>query len=244
MRKVFLFVFALGLLVLYFLPLNPQLHTLSIEAKGQKIALTSLEKSLNYRGEKFFQFSVKKAKREISKIRAIKSFTLKKKFPGTLYLCYEARFPIALIGNFENRAFDAEGVIFPLYPYFVPMHLPEVYFDLKAEDTIDTNLLYLSKKIIEKLTFEPFFISILDLRNVYKKHIGQQEIALHLLEGPQVWILRFFCDGWEEKLDLFLKNKDFLKAQVSSSAKGYLVDLRLDQLAYISEMGDQIFMQN
>ncbi len=50
--------------------------------------------------------------------------------PGTLYIDYTIRQPIAFLEDYENVALDKEGYPFPFNPFFTPKNLPAVYFGL------------------------------------------------------------------------------------------------------------------
>ncbi|MEN9343834.1 MAG: hypothetical protein RLZZ453_621 [Chlamydiota bacterium] len=50
--------------------------------------------------------------------------------PGTLYVDYEIRRPIALLEDYVNIAIDKEGYPIPLSPFFSPKNLPAFYLGL------------------------------------------------------------------------------------------------------------------
>ena len=50
--------------------------------------------------------------------------------PGTLAVEYTLRTPVALLGGVRNVAFDSEGTLFFLLPFFAPKKLPLVVLDL------------------------------------------------------------------------------------------------------------------
>lgn len=44
--------------------------------------------------------------------------------PGTVYVDYTARKPVAYLGDYSNTAIDARGYLFPMEPFFTPKKLP------------------------------------------------------------------------------------------------------------------------
>ncbi len=46
--------------------------------------------------------------------------------PGVVFIDYSLREPIAFLADYENRALDDEGYIFPVLPYLAPKILPEL----------------------------------------------------------------------------------------------------------------------
>lgn len=50
--------------------------------------------------------------------------------PGTLYVDYEVRQPIAWLEDYENVTIDKEGYMFPFTPFFSPKNLPGFYLGL------------------------------------------------------------------------------------------------------------------
>lgn len=73
-----------------------------------------------------FQFSSVEGGRKLLESPVIKSATVRKIRPGTLHIDYELRKPIAYCGDYLNMAIDADGVVFPINPFFTPKLLPEI----------------------------------------------------------------------------------------------------------------------
>lgn len=73
-----------------------------------------------------FQFSSMEGKKKLLDSPVIKSATVRKIRPGTLHIDYELRKPIAYCGDYVNMAIDADGVVFPINPFFTPKLLPEI----------------------------------------------------------------------------------------------------------------------
>lgn len=52
--------------------------------------------------------------------------------PGTLYVDYEVRQPIAWLEDYENVAIDKEGYMFPFAPFFSPKNIPGFYLGVNS----------------------------------------------------------------------------------------------------------------
>ncbi|MCX6990851.1 MAG: hypothetical protein NTX49_07315 [Chlamydiae bacterium] len=50
--------------------------------------------------------------------------------PSTVYIDYTVRQPLAWLYDYENIALDKEGYLIPMYPFFPPKNLPEIYLGL------------------------------------------------------------------------------------------------------------------
>lgn len=89
----------------------------------------------------FYQFDIGKGQQKLLSSSLIKSAKLKKIPPGTIYVDYDLRKPIAFLGDFSNTAIDAEGYLFPFKPFFTPKKLPEIYVGLTGfgEEASDTD---------------------------------------------------------------------------------------------------------
>lgn len=233
-------VFAVGIILILSLSINynPEIAFLEIDSKGLTLDIEMLESVINCRNKRFFSYSTKQGLQRIQATRLVSSAKLKKRYPKTLVLEYTARQPLAWIGDYHNMAFDENRVVFPVEPYFPPLDLPEIYFGLDKlpEDRLDENLYDLAKQFLDEFSFKPFRVSIVDLRGFAKEQFGQKEIAVHVVEGKKKWLLRLLVENWKSQLELFFKNKEFLQTQVDPECDQYLVDLRLDQLAYISDL--------
>ena len=122
---------------------------------------------------------------------------LKRIPPGTLYVDYSVRKPIALLADYANTAIDPEGYIFPVAPFFSPKQFPEIYLGLPAfgccEDTMgrkggdwQTPLqnVYLSLAVDVLRFLEEFSgqkgmrIKRIDVSNAFASSLGQREIVL------------------------------------------------------------------
>jgi hypothetical protein len=76
------------------------------------------------------EFDTEKAKRKILVSPLIQDAKVKIIKPSTVYVDYTVRQPIAWVYDYENVGIDKEGFLIPMYPFFAPKNLPEIYLGL------------------------------------------------------------------------------------------------------------------
>lgn len=81
-----------------------------------------------------YRFSCKEARRKLLNSPLIKEAKVKKIKPGTIYVDYVLRKPVAFLADYTNTAIDLDGVPFPFKPFFTPKRLPEVYLGLAQSE--------------------------------------------------------------------------------------------------------------
>lgn len=77
-----------------------------------------------------YAFNTKDALSKLLRFSVIKSATINKIKPGTIWVDYSLRKPVAYLADFSNTLIDSDGVPFPLKPFFTPKTLPEIYLGL------------------------------------------------------------------------------------------------------------------
>lgn len=127
----------------------------------------------------------------------IKSATLKRMPPSTLYIDYEVRRPIAYIADYKNTAIDREGYLFPIAPFLSPKELTEIYLGLPPfsapEDSygrkgglwrtpLQNRYLTLALDLLQTFEGSPWKeglrIKRIDVSNAYAPTLGRREIVL------------------------------------------------------------------
>ena len=81
-----------------------------------------------------YALDIVEAQRKLLSSPLIKKASIKKMNPGTLYIDYSIRQPVAYSGDFTNTAIDAEGMLIPFKPFFTPKKIPEIYIGLHNEE--------------------------------------------------------------------------------------------------------------
>lgn len=133
------------------------------------------------------RFDSEKAKTDLLSSPVIKEAELKIIKPGTLYVDYTVRQPVALLFDFENVAIDLDKCLFPLTPFFSPKNLPEIYLgidpeqlkwqvplkDEKIELAFDI-LKILSKPVLRDL----FNAKRIDVSHAFDESYGRREIIV------------------------------------------------------------------
>jgi hypothetical protein len=212
-----------------------------------------------------YTFSTKEAEKKLLSNPLIKKVSVKKIRPGTLFIEYEMRKPLAFLSNYSNTVLDAEGYTFPFKPFFTPKKLPEIIFSTDAEIAptwgiqIQGREMELAHTLLKKIQkeCERTHSSILriDVSKAFASSCGQRQVVLVLEEHRNVEqqkessfrtstsILRLnpttWCQGLENytRLSTLLKKKGVANknSQESHTEFPRVVDLRLLQLAFISE---------
>ncbi len=80
-----------------------------------------------------YGFDLQEARDRLLASPVIKEATVKSFNPGTVYIDYTIRKPIAYVGDYTNTAIDEEGYLFPAEPFYTPKRLPEIYFGLPKQ---------------------------------------------------------------------------------------------------------------
>jgi hypothetical protein len=116
--------------------------------------------------------------------------------PSTVYIDYTVRQPLAWLYDYENIALDKEGYLIPMYPFFPPKNLPEIYLGLApfGERTpiphlpiaawneplkgppIDLGFDLLSR--LQPLARDLFRIKRIDVSKAFEESLGRREIVV------------------------------------------------------------------
>ncbi len=215
----------------YWLPLekqrenDPRFNIVSIIQTGpQKEALKTvyLAELLSIscdRPTSIYRFNCKKAEAKLLKSPVIKEAHVTVLAPGSVYIDYTVRKPIAWLGNYHNRAIDEEGHVFPIYPFFTPKNLPEIYLSKKS----NPKELALAFKILKLLPPQTFSLKRIDVANAFAPSCGSREIVL-ITESTY---LRLSTKNYQQELGNYLS----LRPELSSDTQ--IIDLRIPKLAFI-----------
>ncbi len=209
----------------------------------------SLDRPIN-----LYQFNAKEASQALLGHPLIKSATIKKILPGSLYIYYEMRTPFAYVGDFSNTVIDEEGVLFPFHPFFTPKRLPIVYLGLEKENCkwgdclknfSSVQLTYDLLCQFGQLQQDQFYLKQLDVTQAQADSYGQRQIIMVLeeigqnqsqpLQKPLIF-LRLNCDETEQGLVKFQTLQKALSEQKEGLIlkKGNMIfDLRIPHLAFV-----------
>lgn len=79
-----------------------------------------------------YAFDLRQAQAKLLSSPLISEAKVKRIPPGTLYIDYKVRKPVAMLADYANTAIDKEGYLFPAAPFLSPKQLPEIYLGLPA----------------------------------------------------------------------------------------------------------------
>lgn len=204
---------------------GPEKEALKTEYLAELLNL-SVDKPQN-----LYLFSAKAAEKKLLATPLIKEARVRKLQPGTLYIDYSIRHPVAYIEDYTNTAVDKEGVIFPIQPFLTPKNKPQIYLGIKENEWempnpiwgshLEGELLGLAfdvqKKLLDILEDDKVIIKRIDVSKTTASSEGQREIVVILEqnierqnEGKTTWcqhprILRLHPDFYEEGLIRFSK---------------------------------------
>lgn len=199
-----------------------------------------------------YQFNVKEAQRKLEESPLIKEATIKKIKPGTLFIHYKMRTPIALLGDYTNTAVDEEGFLIPLKPFFSKKQLPVIYLGLSAFGDADgegeegkwgkavvSARMNLALEIFHYLKAfcctEKIGLGAIDVAKAYALSYGQRQIVVVLEEDTKPFtrrILRLSTQNFKQELANYLSITPSLMHQ--EKANVCVIDLRTPHLAFIS----------
>lgn len=217
----------------------------------------SLDQPIN-----LYLFDLRAAEKKLLACPLIKSVFIQKIRPGTLYIRYEMRTPVAYVGDFSNTAVDVEGCLFPFRPFFTPKKLPVVYLGLAEGDGKWGSCLVNQDRL--KLAFDllTFFkeshasdlqIKQIDVSEAYADSYGQRQIVVVLEEGldipskvvGQAFLLRLNTEYYKQNIANFFSLQTMLneqkKEKLPIKKRGHpadrhvIVDLRIPHLAFIKQ---------
>lgn len=152
-----------------------------------------------------YSLSCREAERRLLSSPLISTARVKRIPPGTLYIDYESRKPIAWLADYQNTGIDKEGYIFPMAPFFSPKELPEIYLGLPSfqagedpfgrkggnwQEPIRTGYFQLALDVLQFLETAPwkegFRLKKIDVSNAFAPSLGQREIVLFTEEDFRV----------------------------------------------------------
>ncbi|MBM3198381.1 MAG: FtsQ-type POTRA domain-containing protein [Chlamydiae bacterium] len=184
----------------------------------------------------------------------IREVGVKKIPPNTVYVDYTVRKPIARLADFYNTAIDRDKVLFPLYPFFSPKKLPDVYLGQEGSQnsllgkTLEGAFVEKALEILDLLQAKGqdlFVIQRIDVSRMKAESLGKREIIVALdqeTSPPVTHYLRLTPRHFAKEIDHYLQLRGFLLSS-EQQAKELLdsgnirgirtIDLRLDQLAFI-----------
>lgn len=194
-----------------------------------------------------YQFDGREGEKKILASPLIKKAAIKKIRPGTLFIDYQMRTPLAYVENYRNAAIDEEGVLFPFSPFFTPKTLPAIYLDLPVEDyqwgmsLSNRKDLQLALKVMEKLEplrMENVLVQRIDVSQAFADSFGKRQIVLVLKEKDRdkTVYLRLNPAEYAQNLVNYETFRQYERVHENHEAV-QVVDLRIPHLAFIKREG-------
>lgn len=204
----------------------------------------SLDRPVN-----LYQFKIKEALEVLKNTFLIRDATIKKILPGTLYINYQMRKPIAYIGDYSNTAIDEEGILFPFRPFFTPKQIPVIYLGIENDNyqwgsslkkLISWKLVLSLLKHLDELQLENFFLKQVDVSRAYSDSYGQRQMVILLDHRRSTFsfLLRLNSEIYVQNLinfrTLFQSHFEKLSDSKNHSLANVTIDFRSPHLAFIS----------
>lgn len=208
-----------------------------------------------------YQFNIAEARNKLLMSPLIKEATVRRIKPGTVYVDYLSRQPVAFLLDYTNTAVDKEGFLLPFKPFFTPKRLPEIYLGLSNESlwgkSINNDQSKLAFAFVSYLNrhycSENRRLKRVDVSRALEPSLGGREIVVIIEEqservqqGKSVlcvcnWILRISPDlDYRQALANYAVLRDHLMVKQQPiedlSSIHYTtitLDLRLPQIAFI-----------
>lgn len=122
------------------------------------------------------------------------------------------REPLARLGSQSNLAIDAEGISFPLNPYFEPKDLPILYSNGKGH-----------RIFLELLNYP---VKMMDLLAIDAPTLGSRQVVVEMEDGT---LLRLPARNTKKVLE------NYTLLTTKKDVAGRIIDLRIPNTAYIHE---------
>lgn len=187
-----------------------------------------------------YQFNSKKAELTLCTCPLIQSARVKKIHPGIIAIDYSLRKPIAILADYSNTLIDAEGIPFPLKPFFTPKKLTKIYLGIENEGpfgwgaAIQDVRFQLAREILQAVSVLGRSlhtrISHIDVSKAFAPSYGERQIILieeQELPLPSRRILRLSTESYRQNL------ADYINLRKVLALQSAVVDLRIPQLAYL-----------
>jgi len=155
-----------------------------------EILALSVDKPVNAKS-----FDLAFAEKRLRSSPVIKKAAVSISKQNTVVIDYEARLPVALLYDYINIALDSSGVAFPLYPFYSPKNLTEIYLGealpLQWNKPLAHPKIELAMKLLNNLSLAPFALKRIDVSESFAESYGKRQIILIIEE--------FFKIQWESK---------------------------------------------
>ncbi len=182
-----------------------------------------------------YQFNPKIAQKRMLMSPVIRSAVVNILKPNTVFVDYTVRKPLAWLYDYENVAIDEEGYLFPVFPFFTPKNLPEIYvalnpFGLAAEDP-EKGIAMWGKPLQTKYIALAF-----DLLNIFNS-----PACKGILRVKRIDVSEAYADSYGKRSIVVI-----LQDEINENGRAVVVDriLRLSEKNYLHQMGNYLQLRN
>lgn len=178
-----------------------------------------------------YEFPAHLAEKKLLSHPLIKQAEVKKVRPGTIYVDYTVRRPMAILVDYSNTLMDVEGVLVPWLPFIDTSRMPEIVLGKEEREYSwgekvqgeRLDLLFdLYMFILEKP--ELGLVRRMDVSQATAASFGQRQVVVEFEDH----ILRLSTRNYEKELERYTQLRDQL-----SYGQSYVIDFRVPQLAFV-----------
>lgn len=199
-----------------------------------------------------FLFDTEEARQKLLRSHVIKDVFVKKIRPGTVFVEYSMRRPIAYSGDYANTALDREGTFFPVAPFYTPKRLPVIRLGLGDREKVwgssckEESAFAIAVEALSILEsnfhHKPIHLNQIDVSHAFEASYGHRELIVmidedseklvngHYMMTTYPRVLRFSVDGLEQGVKEYLVLREKIQDKKAS-----IIDLRIPQLAFIKD---------
>ncbi|WP_213106392.1 cell division protein FtsQ/DivIB [Candidatus Protochlamydia amoebophila] len=199
-----------------------------------------------------YLFDSFEGEKKLLKSPLIKKVSIKKIRPGTLYIQYEMRSPIAYVGDYSNTAIDEDGILFPFRPFFTPKSIPTFYLGLSEHEgkwgvaLQNVDRLQLARnvlKIFKEVATREIAVKQIDVAEAYADSYGQRQIVVKLEDRKDFLsrhisaetLLRLNPEHYKQNIVNFFSLDKVLNVKSKINNGMTIIDLRIPHLAFYSQ---------
>jgi len=158
--------------------------------------------------------------------------------PDIIFIKYSCFEPLAYVLDIDNSAIDSTGTIFPVYPYYTPKKIPELFLGisdiLEWKDKLNGAKIDLALYILSFLSQEDDYSDVdilaLDVSGLSSSLAAERQIILKLLVDDKINILRLDANNYLKGLGHYLSIRSHL---TKLNYSNITIDLRFDEMAFV-----------